>query len=54
MSNQMTAPNDERYCSIEESIKESFEEIRLMREGKKKKNTLEDLWAEMAEWKKDE
>lgn len=54
MNNQITIPKDERYCSIEESIKESFKEIKEMREGKRKKNTLNELWKNIAEWSKDE
>ena len=54
MSNQMTIPEEKRYCTVEESIKESFKEIKEMREGKRKKNTLDDLWKNIAEWSKDE
>ena len=36
---------------IKKSIRESLKEIKLMREGKKKKNTLDDLWKKIDEWK---
>ena len=49
MSKQVTIPKEERYCPIEESIKESFKQIKEMREGKRKKNTLNDLWKNIAE-----
>lgn len=52
MNKNTNIVSDERYCSVEESIKESFKEIKLMREGKMKKNTLDDLWTQIEEWKK--
>lgn len=54
MGNQIITPNDERYCSIEESIRESLKEINLMRKGQKKKNTLEDFWKQIEEWKRED
>ena len=45
---------EERYCSVEESIRESFKEIALIKKGKKKKKTLDELWAKIDEWSKDE
>lgn len=54
MNKNTNIVSDERYCSVEESIKESFKEIKLMREGKMKKNTLDDLWTQIEEWKKQE
>lgn len=45
--------NIERYCSIEDSIQESLKEINLMRKGKTKKNTLDDLWKQIEKWKKE-
>lgn len=50
MNNQMILLKEERYCSVRESIKESFKEIKLMREGKKEKNSLQDLWKSTEEW----
>lgn len=37
-------------CTIEDSIRE----IKLMREGKKKKNSLDDLWKKIEEWLKED
>ena len=54
MNNPTMPVKDQRYCSIEESIRESFKEIKLMREGKKKKNTLDDLWKNIAKWRDNE
>ena len=54
MSAQTTIKNDSRYCTVEESIRESFKEIKLMREGKKKKNSLDDLWKKIEEWKEED
>ena len=54
MSSQMTIPKDQNNCTVEESIKESFKQIKEMQEGKRKKNTLDDLWKNIAEWSKDD
>jgi len=54
MGKQLTATPDERYCSVKESIVESFKEIKLMRDGKKKKNSLDDLWDNISKWSKDD
>lgn len=51
MSNPTMTAKDKRYCTVEESIKQSFKEIKLMREGKKQKNTLDDLWKNIAKWR---
>lgn len=42
-----------RYCPISESIIESCKEIKLMHEGKKKKNSLQDLWNNVDAWIKE-
>lgn len=34
VDNMSTATLDERYCTVQESIIESFKEVKLMREGK--------------------
>lgn len=54
MGKQMTVAREERYCSVEESIRESFKEIKLIHEGKRKKNSLDDLWKQIEEWKKED
>lgn len=54
MSTQSTVDKNERYCTVEESIRESFKEIKLMREGRKEKNTLDDLWKKIEEWKEED
>ncbi len=53
MNGNITIPNKERYCTIEESIRESFKEIKLMREGKKPKKSIDDLWIKIAKWSED-
>ncbi len=50
MSGQVMITKDEQYCSVEESTRDSFKEIKLMREGKKKKNSLDDLWKKIEGW----
>lgn len=37
---------DERYCTIQESIIESFKEVKLMREGKLPKKSWKDFMDE--------
>lgn len=54
MSSPALSSKDKRYCSVEESIRESFKEIKLMREGKKPKRSINELWAKIDEWKKEE
>lgn len=54
MSNIMIVEKEERYCSVEESIRESLKEIKLMYEGSKKKNTLDDLWEKIDKWENEE
>lgn len=41
------APQVRRYCSIEESIKESLRQIKLIREGKMPKKAWEGLVEEI-------
>ena len=54
MDKQVTVIQEKRYCSVEESIRESFKEIKLIREGKREKNSLDDLWKQIEEWKKED
>ncbi|MCM1184539.1 MAG: hypothetical protein NC337_14305 [Roseburia sp.] len=44
-----TAVSDERYCSVQESVVESFKEIKLMREGKLPKKTWKDFTIDESE-----
>lgn len=37
---------DERYCTVQESIIESFKEVKLMREGKLPKKSWKDFMNE--------
>jgi hypothetical protein len=48
--NMNSTLQDQRYCSVKESITESFKEVKLMREGKKPKNSLDDLWKNIKQW----
>ena len=43
--------NKEANKRIEKSIKGSFEEIKLMREGKVPERTMEDLYKQIEKWK---
>lgn len=43
------SPSIERYCTIEESIKESAKEVKLMREGKLPKRNWRDMFKELRE-----
>ena len=45
----MTPPVIERYCTVEESIKESLKEVKLMREGKIPKCNWRDSFAKLRE-----
>lgn len=36
---------------VHKSINESFKQVKLMREGKMKKNSLEDLFKNIEKWK---
>lgn len=42
-----------RPCSVSESIKQSCMEVKMMREGKAPKNSLDELFANIAEWGKE-
>lgn len=44
----------ERPYTITESIIESCKEVKLMREGKRPKNSLQDLWNNIEKWKSDD
>lgn len=41
-----TTALDERYCTVQESIVESFKEVKLMREGKLPKKSWKDFMKE--------
>lgn len=41
-----TLANTDRYCTIEESIVQSFKEVKMMREGKLPKKTWNDYLKE--------
>jgi len=44
----------ERYCTVSESLIESCKEVKLMREGKLPKHSLQDLWKNIEKWKSDD
>lgn len=46
VNDMSTATLDERYCTIQESIIESFKEVKLMREGKLPKKSWKDFMKE--------
>ncbi len=46
VDNMSTAALDERYCTVQESIIESFKEVKLMREGKLPKRSWKDFMNE--------
>ncbi len=46
VDNMSTATLDERYCTVQESIIESFKEVKLMREGKLPKRSWKDFMDE--------
>lgn len=46
--------NQTRPCTISESIIQSCKEIKSMREGKTPKRSLEDLFANIDKWSKEE
>lgn len=41
--------DDKRYCTVEESVKESLKEVKLMREGKIPKLNWRDSFAKLRE-----
>ena len=41
---------EDRYCSIQASIKQSCKEVQLMRKGRLPKNSLKDLFADIEKW----
>lgn len=43
-----------RPCTISESIMQSCKEVKMMREGKISKNSLEDLFSNIKKWSKEE
>jgi hypothetical protein len=43
-----------RDCTISESIKQSCKQVKLMREGKLPKPTLNDLFADIEIWKNED
>lgn len=46
--------NLERPCTISESIMQSCKEVKNMREGKIPKRSLDDLFANIEKWSKEE
>ncbi|MEY8268400.1 hypothetical protein AALA79_18795 [Lachnospiraceae bacterium 64-25] len=48
------AANLERSCTISESIMQSCKEVKNMREGKTPKRSLNDLFANIEKWSKEE
>lgn len=42
---------NERYCSVYESLEESLKEVKLIREGKIKPKTWDELYKELKEEK---
>ncbi len=48
------ASNLERPCTISESIMQSCKEVKNMREGKIPKRSLNDLFANIEKWSKEE
>ncbi len=46
VDNMSTTTLDERYCTVQESIIESFKEVKLMREGKLPKKSWTDFMNE--------
>ncbi len=46
VDNMSTTTLDERYCTVQESIIESFKEVKLMREGKLPKKSWIDFMNE--------
>lgn len=46
--------NLERPCTISESIMQSCKEVKNMREGKAPKRSLNDLFANIEKWSKEE
>ena len=48
------AANLERTCTISESIMQSCKEVKNMREGKSPKRSLNDLFANIEKWSKEE
>lgn len=50
----MNAVNNERYCTIEESIIQASKEVRLMRDGKLPKKSLNDLFEKIEMWKNED
>lgn len=46
--------NLERPCTISESIMQSCKEVKSMREGKTPKRSLNDLFANIEKWSKEE
>ena len=46
--------NLERPCTISESIMQSCKEVKNMREGKTPKRSLNDLFANIEKWSKEE
>ena len=48
------AANLDRPCTISESIMQSRKEVKNMREGKTPKRSLNDLFANIEKWSKEE
>lgn len=42
-----------RSCSVSESIIEAFREVKEMREGKMPKHSLDELFSNIEEWRKE-
>ncbi len=45
--------DEERYCSVEESIIEACKEVREMRAGRLPERTLDDFMVELKQWIED-
>lgn len=45
--------NEERYCTVKESIEQSLKEVKLMREGKLPKKTWRECREEWDKWAKE-
>lgn len=49
-----TAMNQMRPCTISESIMQSCKEVKNMREGRTQKRSLNELFANIEKWSKEE
>lgn len=46
MKKTLVENNEKRYCTVSESIVESFKEIKMIQKGKTNAMSLDDLWTE--------